>query len=341
MKKIKRMNWFWIAVCAAALIVSSLTGPASALAKPTTLKMATADGTKGSPAGDSLDYWAKLIKENSNGDIEVRVYYQGELGGQQETFDQFIMGDIDMMLTWPMTSYDKRIGVLFTPYMLLNWEDALAAFKPGGWMNQIMEELFNELGLKFFGTWPEGFNGVATRGKYATTIEGAEGMKVRTPPAFPWADTVRAMGYQTADIAWTELYTAIQTGVVNGEAANIIFWDYEYFRDVLNYYVHTKHNFMAGLLAMSQKSWDKLKPEHQKIVQDAAVEVMEKQFKDGRALDEHYRQLAIDHGIKYIELKPEEKTAYVKTIREKIWPMMDEVVGKKIMDQVRAKASKP
>jgi TRAP-type C4-dicarboxylate transport system substrate-binding protein len=98
---------------------------------------------------------------------------------------------------------------------------------------------------------------------------------------------------------------------------------------------------MTALLAMSQKSWDKLKPEHQKIVQDAAVKVMEKQFKDGKALDEHYRQLAIDHGIEYITLTPEEKAAYVKVIRENIWPMMDEVVGEDIMSQIRARASKP
>ena len=330
---------FLVAVLAVAILALGL--GTTAQAKAISLKMATADGSKGTPAGDSLDYWAKLIEESSKGEIKVKVYYQGELGGQQETFDQFIMGDIDMMLTWPMTSYDKRIGVLYTPYMILSWEDAAKAFKPGGWMNKIMDELFSELGLKFFGPWPEGFNGIATKGKYATTIEGAKGMKVRTPPAFPWADTIQTMGYQTADIAWNELYTAIQTGVVDGDSANIIFWDYEYFRDVINYYVHTSHNFMSALLAMSKKSWDKLAPEQQKIVSEAALKVMDKQFADGRKLDEGYRQKAIDHGIKYIPLKPEEHAALVKIVREKIWPKMDEVVGKKIMDEVRANASKP
>lgn len=337
------MSFRFFRILAAVILVTGLiagqAGPVEA--KAITLKMATADGSKGTPAGNSLDHWAKLIEEASKGKVKVKVYYQGELGGQQETFDQFIMGDIDMMLTWPMTSYDKRIGVLYTPYMILSWEDAAKAYKPGGWMNKIMDELFSELGLKFFGPWPEGFNGVATRGKHATTIAGAKGMKVRTPPAFPWADTVQAMGYQTADIAWNELYTSIQTGVVDGDSANIIFWDYEYFRDVINYYVHTSHNFMAALLAMSKKSWDKLSPENQKIVADAAYAVMEKQFKDGRKLDEHYRQKAIDHGIKYVPLKPEEHAAYIKVVREKIWPKMEEVVGQKIMDKVKANASKP
>jgi len=208
-------------------------------------------------------------------------------------------------------------------------------------MNRVMDDLFGELGIKVFGTWPEGFNGIATRGKYATTIEAAKGIKVRTPPVFPWADTLHAMGYQTAEIAWNELGTAMRNGAVDGDSANIIFWDYKYLKDIIEYYVHTEHIFMAGHLAMNKKSWQKLTTQHQKCIADAAVKVMEKQFQDGRATDEDYRQKAMDHGIRYIALKPEEKAAYVKAVREAIWPEMEKVVGEKIMDQVRANASQP
>lgn len=305
------------------------------------LKLATADGSKGTPAGDAMEYWAKLIEEKSNGNIKVNVYFQGELGGQQEVFDQFIMGDIDLMLSWPMTSYDKRISVLYTPYMVLNWEDAMAAYAPGGWLNKIVDNLFADLGLKFLGPWPEGFNGISTRGRYATTIEGAKGIKVRTPPAFPFALVVQTLGYQTADIAWNELYTAIQTGVVDGDAANIIFWDYEYFRDVIEYYVHAQQQFMTANLVASLNSYDKLSKENQAIVADAAKMVMEKQFKEGRDLDLSYRQKAIDHGIKYIPLSKEEHAAAIKAVREAVWPEMEKIVGKELMDQIRQNASKP
>jgi TRAP-type transport system periplasmic protein len=333
-------NRIFVPLCAIAMIglvfVSS-----DADAAGVKLKLATADGSKGTPAGDAMDYWAKLVEEKSNGEIKVSVYYQGELGGQQEVFDQFVMGDIDLMLTWPMTSYDKRISVLYCPYMVLSWEDALAAYQPGGWLNKIVDGLFAELGLKFLGPWPEGFNGISTRGKYATTVEGAKGIKVRTPPAFPFAIAIQELGYQTADIAWNELYTAIQTGVVDGDAANIIFWDYEYFRDVIEYYVHTKHNFMLANLVANLKSFEGLSKAHQDIIAEAAKVVMEKQFKEGRELDLSYRQKAIDHGIKYIPLNEKEHAAAVEALRAKVWPEMDKVVGKEIMDQVRKHASKP
>lgn len=308
-----------------------------------TLRMATADGSKETPIGETLDLWAKMIEENSDGAIKVNVFYQGELGGQTEVFDQFVMGDIDLMLTWPFPTYDKRISVLYCPYMVLNWEDAKAALRPGGWLNGIINEVFTDIGLKFFGPWPEGFNGIATRNEYATTIAGAEekGIKVRTPPAFPFADTLQAMGYMTADIAWTELYTAIQTGVADGDAANIIFWDYEYFRDVIDYYTHYKMMFMNGILAANLSSWEGLDTAHQKIIMEAAEKVMLKQFEDGRARDLEYRRKAIDHGIEFIELTPEEHAEKVKVVREKVWPMMAEKLGTEIMEKIRQNASTP
>ena len=63
-----------------------------------TLKMATDSGAKGSPAGDTLERWAELIETRSNGSIEVRVFYQNELGSQNEVFDLHVAGDVDVML---------------------------------------------------------------------------------------------------------------------------------------------------------------------------------------------------------------------------------------------------
>ena len=324
-------------VCLTLAMFFMVTG---AQAKTTKIKLATADGSKGTPAGNAMEYWAKLIEEKSNGSIKVNVYFQGELGGQQEVFDQFVMGDIDLMLSWPMTSYDKRISVLYTPYMVLSWEDAMAAYAPGGWLNTIIDGLFADLGLKFFGPWPEGFNGISTRKRYATTFDGAKGIKVRTPPAFPFAHVVQTLGYQTADIAWNELYTAIQTGVVDGDAANIIFWAYEYFRDVIEYYVHYKQQFMTANLVANLEAFNRLSKEHQAIVAESAKLVMEKQFKEGRDLDMQYRQKAINHGIKYIPLSKEDHAAAIKAVRTEVWPEMEKIVGKELMDQIRQNASK-
>lgn len=308
-------------------------------AQALTLKLATDSGTKGSPAGDALKKWGELIEQKSDGEIKAKVFYQNELGGQQEVFDLHVAGDVDLMLNWPMTSYDKRIGVIYTPYMTLSWDEALKAYSPGGWVNNMLGGIYSDIGLKFFGPWPEGFNGVASKGKYALNIADANGLKVRTMTVFPAPQTMQALGYQTAAIDWGEVYTALQTGVVDGEAGNVIYWDYEYFRDSLDYYVQTKHFFMTGILSANQDTWENMSEEEQKIVSDAAIEIMNEQFKAAKQQDDYYIAKAQEAGMKYFEPNEEQIREFAKAARGKVWPQMDKEVGPEIMDTIRKNAS--
>ncbi len=312
---------------------------ATQAAAETTLKVATDSGPEGSPSGDAIAKWAELIEEGSNGEIDVRVFYQNQLGGQLEVFDLFVAGEVDLMLSWPSTSYDKRIGVLNAPYMVTSWEEALKAYQPGGWVNGTLNSVFADLGITYFGAWPEGFAGVATRGSYALDIESASGINVRTPPFFPIPQTLQAMGYQTASIDWSEVFTSIQTGVVDGDAGNVIYWDFEYFGEVLDYYVRTKHIFVTGNLIANTQSMEALTQEHQDLVRDSAITIMEEQFIAAKAEDERYVQLAIEGGMEYFELSDEALRPMVEVVRAEVWPLMEADIGSEIVDQMRANAN--
>ncbi|WP_432640025.1 TRAP transporter substrate-binding protein DctP [Albidovulum sp.] len=300
------------------------------------LKFATDSGDRDSPSGKALAAWANAVKDGSNGEIDVKVFYQNELGGQLEVFDLFVAGEVDAMISWPSTSYDKRIGILNTPYMVTSWDEALDAYKPGGWANGVLNTVFNDIGLKYFGAWPEGFSGVASRGSYALDLDSAKGMKVRTPPLFPFPQILESMGYQTAAIDWGEVYTSIQTGVVDGDAGNVIYWDYEYFRDVLDYYVRTKHTFVTGNLLVNLETYEELTDEQKKLVEETAIATMEAQFVAAKAEDEHYVQLAVESGMEYFELTDEQLAPIVEKVRAEVWPQMEPDVGKDVMDLIRA-----
>ena len=70
-----------------------------------------------------------------------------------------------------------------------------------------------------------------------------------------------------------------KTGVVDGDAGNVIYWDYEYFRDVLDYYVRTKHTFVTGNLLVNLKTYENLSDKHKKLIEDAAIATMQAQLK--------------------------------------------------------------
>ncbi|WP_404405200.1 TRAP transporter substrate-binding protein DctP [Pelagibacterium halotolerans] len=298
-------------------------------------------GDRDSVLGQAMQNWASMIEENSDGRIEVSVFYQGELGGQQELFDQLVRGNVDMMITWPQTSYDQRIGVNYIPYLVLGWDDAIESFGKDGWVRDVIEPVYEEIGLKYFGPFPEGFGGIATKGRYATSFEEAEGLRVRSQPIFPLPQTVQAMGFQAVPIDWAEVYTSLQTGVVDGDSSNVIYWDYEYFRDQLDYFVQSSHNFSSYSLLMNAGTWEGMSEEDRQIVEDAATAVIDAQFAEARAEDERWIAAAQEAGMEYIVPTPEEKAAWVERVRAEVWPQVEEALGSEIMDVVRANASVP
>ncbi|KJS43116.1 MAG: C4-dicarboxylate ABC transporter substrate-binding protein [Roseovarius sp. BRH_c41] len=322
-----------------ASLMTALAAPLSAA--DMTLVLTSEAGDRDSVLGKAMQDWASMIQQNSNDRIEVNVFYQGELGGQQELFDQLVQGNVHMMITWPQTSYDQRIGVNYIPYLVLDWDDAISSFGKDGWVRDVIEPVYQDIGLKYFGPFPEGFGGIATKGRYATSFEDAQGLRVRSQPIFPLPQTVQAMGFQAVPIDWAEVYTSIQTGVVDGDSSNVIFWDYEYFRDQLDYFVQSSHNFSSYSLLMNGDTWEQLSDEDRKIIEDAAVAVIDKQFTEARAEDEKWIAAAQEVGMEYIVPTPEQKAAWVERVRAEVWPQVEDALGAEIMDTVRANASVP
>ncbi|WP_198650109.1 TRAP transporter substrate-binding protein DctP [Zobellella maritima] len=327
-----------LVVCAGAAVLSTQTMASNDSFK---LRLATVEGDKSSPIGKSMELWADLIKEKSGGRIKTNIYYQGELGSQQEMFDQLVKGNIDMMITWPQTSYDQRLGINNLPYLVLDWENALKAYGKDGWLRKAIDPIYNEVGLKYFGPYPEGFGGIATKDVQASTIEEARGIKIRSQTFFPLPQTVNALGYQAIPIDWNEVYTSLQTGVVDGDGSNVIYWDYEYFGDLLTHYTHTKHNFSAAALIMSQESWGKLDEEDRRIIESAAEVVITKQFENGRAEEEKWIAKAQEGGMKYIDLQGTQLNDLVSRVREEIWPQAEKSFGPEVMETIRTNALLP
>lgn len=305
------------------------------------LVLVNESGDASSAMGQSLIEMAEMIERQSRGRLDPRVFHRGELGGQQESFDHLMKGSIDIMLSWPGTSYDSRLGAIYMPYLVLGWDDALTAYSDGGWLKALLDPVFRDNGLLFFGPYPEGFGGVATRGRYATNKEDARGIKVRSAPIFPLPQSVQALGFEAVPIDWNEVYTSIQTGVVDGDSSNVIYWDYEYFGELLDYFVHSKHNFSSFALMMNLSSFDALSEADQTVVLTAAKRIINKQFANARAEDQKWISAAQKDGMQYIEPSAAEYSAWVKSVRAEVWPQAESAIGRDMMDQIRANASSP
>lgn len=305
------------------------------------LHLVCTSGDGDSPQGKSSREFADRIFKASSGRIKVNVFYQNELGGQNELLDQLMKGNVHFMLEWPLTAYDQRLALGFLPYLVIGWDDAFTAFDRSGWLRGLIEPLFEENGLKFLGPYPEGFGGIGTRGRYATNFNDAQGIKVRSQTIFPLPQTMKAMGFEAVPIDWSEVYTSIQTGIVDGDSGNVIYWDYEYFGDVLDYFVHSKQNFAFSILSMNLATWDALDEDDQAIIANAAADMVARQFAAAKAEDEKWIRTAQENGMEYIVPSDAEIAAWVEKVRREIWPLAEEAYGSDIMNKIRQNASVP
>ncbi|WP_240936115.1 TRAP transporter substrate-binding protein DctP [Billgrantia bachuensis] len=328
---------------AAVSVIAALGFSASTWASDEELKlnMVTESGDRESPQGMAVKRISDLVAEQTDGRITINVFYQGEIGGPQELFDQLVMGNIDLFLGWPQTSYDERLGVLQLPYLTLGWDEALEAYGKDGWVSEVIGPILSDVGLEYLGPFPEGFGGIATKDTYATNYEDAQGIKLRSQPIFPLPQTIQAMGFQAVPIDWSEVYTSIQTGVVDGDSSNVIYWDYTYFNDLLDYFVHSKHNFSFYTFLMNQDSWNELDEEDRSIIANAVEVVANEQFENARAEDEKWIQKAQEDGMEYIVPSDEEMAAWVERVRESVWVEAEESLGEEVMSAVREHASEP
>lgn len=329
-----------IAGCMLLLAFSSFVHAAESC-DPVHLTIVTESGDKASPQGKAIQRVAELAREYSQGCVEMETFFQDQLGGPLELNDHLAQGNIDLLLGWPSSSYDERLSALHLPYLALNWEDAAKTYGSDGWLSNLMRPIFLENGLRYMGPFPEGFGGVATRGAYATTHAEAQRIKVRSSPIFPLPQTLKAMGYQAVPIDWSETYTSIQTGVVDGDSSNVIYWDYTYFRDLLQYYVHTRHNFSFFAFLMSQHSWEALDEQNQEAISRAIDTVAQEQFDGAQAEDQKWIEKAQEDGIKYIEPSDSEMADLVKRVRAEVWGGAEGSIGKDLMQVIRQNASSP
>lgn len=320
------------------IVASALMASTAALGGNDThrFRIVNTDDNADSTVGRSVQMWADLIEEKSDGRMSAQVFHHGALGSVSEVFDHLLMGGVDMVITAPQTSYDKRVGVMSLPYLFLDWEEVKEAWERDGWMNDIAAPIFDDIGLKFFGLYPYGFTGVATRGDRAVSLNEAreKNLKVRSIPAFPVPQTVQAMGYHSVPLDWSEVYTSIQTGVVDGDAGNIIYWDYEFFGDLLDYFVHTKHFFSHVALLMNNDSWDALDEKDQEIVASAAYEVIEKQFTNAQAEDEYWIATAQENGMEYIAPSQEDLEEIAQHVRDVVWKQAEDEFGADLIQEI-------
>jgi tripartite ATP-independent transporter DctP family solute receptor len=235
-------------------------------------------------------FFAEQVAARTNGAVTVQVFPQGQLGNDAAMIDGARSGIIDIVLVGlnNFTGLVPQAGVFELPFMFPSRELAYAALD--GEVGASISARFTEHGLTMLGYPENGYRQMSNnRGPIRTPADMA-GINMRTNNSLALNDMFAALGANPIQLPVAELYTALETGVVDAQDHPVgVVLSFK-FNEVQKYLTLTRHAYSALALAMNSASLERLSPENQAIVREVAAEAVAMQ-----------RQLAADRETSMVE----------------------------------------
>jgi TRAP-type C4-dicarboxylate transport system substrate-binding protein len=262
----------------------------------------------------------------------------GDLGDWTSQFEQSMLGVIPMTITYGASEFDGRLDLTWLGYVVDNWTSAHKVYGPGGPMIDVYNEIFADLGLVALGTIPTGFGSITISkgvGKVPTRFpEDAKGIKMRVIPSPLAIRRFQNWGFSAVPMPYSELYTALQLGTVDGRAFGPAVEIYQ-MRDVLEAYILTRDYFEHAFWLVNKQWWEELPVSERIKMQDAVDETLQWVWQEAESIDNGFLNKVRDAGIKIIELSDEDMAQAKSILYDNEWPYMEEKIGSDIMKLVR------
>ena len=239
--------------------------------KPISLK-AYDSQPDGYPTVQALRQMAKLLDERSKGRIKLEVIPGGQLGGEKEAIEMTQSGAIAIsrINSSPLVGFVPKMGVLSMPYVFRDI-DHLYKVLDGPVGKDMFKELEknNMVGLAFYDAGARSFY---TKGKPINAPSDAVGQKIRVQQSKIFVDTVSALGASATPMGYGEVYSGLQTGVIDGAENNppSMFAVKHY--EVCKFLALDEHSMVPEIVVMSKKVYDSLSPDDQKLFLQAAAD---------------------------------------------------------------------
>ncbi len=309
-----RISRLFVGVCVGAVFSLGSLG----LAQELTLRAAD-NQPDDYPTVLGLKAMAEYLSENSDGRIEMEVFSGGQLGDERSTIEQAQLGVIDIVRTStsPVGEFYAPMGVFSLPYLFrdqAHFENVL--------QGEVGQELLKGLtqsdllGLAYYDSGSRNFY---TTEKPIRSVADLAGLRIRTQESQVVLDMMEALGADPVPLPFAEVYSSLQTGVIDGAENNFPSYGPDGVRhfEVAPYFTLDGHARVPEVVMISTTTWNRLSPEDQTLLREAAQVGAEVEFAAWAELEETSRQAVIEAGSEIIEVDVAEFQAAVAPVIEK------------------------
>lgn len=258
------------AVAVAGLMVAGI-APAQA-EKVMKLHHLNNDDPFDNPTGAMATVFKNLVEAGTNGEVKVQTFPNAQLGKDAEALSQVRAGVVQSGIhsVGGFSSAYPMIGVLDVPFAFPNIATTYEVLD-GPFGDKLAADIEAKTDLKILGFGDSGgFFAITNSKRQVKTPADMKGLKIRTMGLDTHKELIESLGGEPAAIAWTEVYTALQTGVADGQMNPVPIIAFARFDEVQTYLSLTNHLFAPYVWAVNKEFWDSLTPDEQGVVQAAA-----------------------------------------------------------------------
>lgn len=298
------------------------------------------------PQGATIDVelkaYAEAVKEATGGDVTVNIFAASALGDYTTVQERISVGAIDMATQPAATGADRQMQISSFPFLASNWEQARKVYGPGGVVRDTMAGLYTKQDITMLAAYPVYFGGISLNTDPVNPGDPSQsnGIKVRVPGIKSFQLTGEALGYIPSPIPFSEAFTAIQTGVVDGVIGSGAEGYYASFRDVTKAYIPANTHFEVWYMIISNKSLNSLDAEDQAAVKKAAEEFEAQRWVVAEDDQSKWEQrLADELGTNVVKLSDEQLSTMAAKVRETVWPEVLKDVGEEWGQAILDKAA--
>ena len=260
---------------------------ASGFAAAQTVKLTMAHGNPpDNPRHVAAVKFAEIVKAKTNGRVEIQVAHSAQLGDDAAMVTALRSGTLDFSANsqGAVSTVVPEFSALGMPFLFSDAPKAWSVMD--GAVGKELSEKAAAKGMILLGLWDNGIRQMSNSKRPIKSPADMKGLKMRTPPDAVTVDIMHAMGADAQQIKFSELYVALQQGVVDGQENPLTNIASAKLYEVQKYISLSGHKYESSPFLMSKRSWDRMTPADQKTISEAALEVTQLQRRLNKEIDD-------------------------------------------------------
>lgn len=254
-------------------------------------------GEPGSLFAQSAEEFARRANAKLGSKAKVVVFGSSQLGGDKELVQKLKLGTVDMALpSTVMTSESDLFGVFEMPYLVKDRKHMARIEKEVFW--PIIAPTVEKKGLKVIAVWENGYRHITNSKRPINTPEDLKGIKLRVPEGKWRVKMFQAYGANPSPMKFSEVFTALQTGVMDGQENPFTQITSAKFQEVQKFISLTGHVYTPAYVTVGAKKWETLPADVRKALEDTAKETQAWVYETAEKGDKELLDKILAAGVK-------------------------------------------